>query len=613
MEKNLNDAQMQAVLHKEGTMLVLAGPGSGKTLVITKRIENLIKTGVDPSRILVITFTKAAAKEMKERFLAMGTPGGNRVTFGTFHAVFFKMLKHAYHFQAESIIREEEKNAVLRGLMRSLQVSCDDEAEFIKNFFAEAGLLKNSRIDAAHYYPMSCGKDTFLQLLDGYQKYLRRHRKLDFDDILVETYRLLSEREDLLLAWREQYRYLLIDEFQDVNRIQYDIVRMLAEPANNLFIVGDDDQSIYRFRGAKPEIMLHMPEDYGDAKIVRLSYNYRCPKSVVEMADRVISHNKERFPKELTAVKKEKGLVTAEIFDTKREENLKVIERIRTGKIPPSQTAVLFRTNTQARLLMEQLMEYNIPFKARDLVPNLYEHWIAKDLYAYIRLASGSAKRKDVLMVMNRPKRYLSREGLYEDPVDFTAWKAFYKEQPWIKQRMEAFLDQLERLRKMRPFAAVNYIRKGIGYDAFLQEYEKSRGLEDGSLVEIVDTLQECSRPYASMLEWKEHIKAYTKELKESFGQENGKKDAVTLATFHSAKGLEFDAVHMIDVNEGVTPYKKAVLPTDLEEERRMFYVGMTRAKEELHLYAVKKLYNKTAEKSRFWEEAVISQTSPRP
>ncbi len=607
MKQNLNDAQMQAVLHLDGPMLVLAGPGSGKTLVITRRIEHLIKSaGVDSSHILVITFTKAAANEMKERFLKRMPIEGKRVAFGTFHAVFFQILKHAYHYTAANIIREEERTQLMRELIRSMRLDYEDENELVQGLLSEIGFLKNSRIDLEHYYPASCSKEVFAAAARGYAQLLNRQRKIDFDDMLVYTYELFLERKDILAAWQDRYRYILIDEFQDINRLQYDTVRMLAEPGQNLFAVGDDDQSIYRFRGAKPEIMLHMPKDYKNVQIVNLSYNYRCPQDVVQLADKIIRHNRERFPKELLAAKEHTGSVTAEIFARQREANQRVIERIRDKEAPLCETAVLFRTNTQARVLMEQLMEYNIPFVARDRVPNLYEHWIAKDLYAYIRIAQGSRSRQDFLKIMNRPKRYLSRESLDRDSVSFEAWQAFYAGQPWMEERIERLHEDILAIKKMRPFAAVNYIRKAIGYDGFLTEYAAYRKMESEGLFEVLEALQESSREFASFEAWFAHRKEYQEKLSEQYKARQEQREAVTLATFHSAKGLEFDVVHIIDVNEGITPYKKAVLLPDMEEERRMFYVAVTRAKKRLHLYIPRKINNHDMETSRFLKEAGV-------
>lgn len=610
MKQTLNDAQMQAILHREGPMLVLAGPGSGKTLVVTRRIENLIKNaGVDPANILVITFTRAAASEMKTRFLQRMPQEGSRVTFGTFHAVFFMVLKHAYHFQADNVIREEEKKQFIRETIHSMRLDCEDENELTDGLISEIGMIKNARIPLEHYYPAVCGKEVFGKIFREYHQFLRRRRKIDFDDMLVYTCELFEQRRDILAAWQNKYRYILVDEFQDVNRIQYDVLRMLAEKKRNLFVVGDDDQSIYRFRGARPEIMLHLPKDFPDASIVNLKYNYRCPGNVVAMASKIIACNRERFDKELLAVKGD-GVLTAEVFAAQREENKKVIERILAQETPYSQTAVLFRTNTQARLLAEQMMEYNIPFRMRDTAPNLYEHWIAKDLKAYIRIAEGSRRRRDFLMIMNRPKRYLSRESLEEETVAFDVWQAFYSEQPWVEERIEKLHRDIHAIAKMRPYAAINYIRKAVGYDEFLKEFAEYRKIEAEGLFSVLDELQESAREYPEFSVWFAHMERYKEELKRMESRRMEETEAVTLLTYHGAKGLEFDIVHMIDVNEGVTPYKKAVLPQEMEEERRMFYVGITRTKKELHIYSAKKIHNHEAEQSRFLFEARGNQSS---
>lgn len=604
MNQNLNEAQKKAIMHFNGPMMALAGPGSGKTLVITRRIENLIKNEkVDASHILVITFTKSAANEMKERFFRRMQKEAGQVTFGTFHAVFFKILKHAYHFEASNIIREEERIRFMQEMIYAMKLDYEDEAEWIKDIFSEISMVKNRRIRLENYYPVHCGKDVFSRIFQEYQKFLRQRRKIDFDDMLVYTYELFVERSDILSAWQNKYRYILIDEFQDVNQLQYEIVRMLANPRQNLFIVGDDDQSIYRFRGANPEIMLHVPRDYQDLEMVSLDCNYRCPRDVVQMADRLISHNRKRFPKEISAAKTQGDSITTDLLETQQEEYTRIVQRIQASDTPLSQIAVLFRTNTQSRLLTERLMEYNIPFTVKDKAPGIYEHWIARDMFAYIRIAMGSRSRKDFLMIMNRPRRYISRESLSDETVAFQAWQAFYSDQPWMEERIETLQRDILAIRDMRPFAAMNYIRKAVGYDEFLVEYARDRKIEKEGLAEIIDALQESSRTHASFKEWFDHIEQYQQELEASLKQERTEKEAVTLATFHSAKGLEFDTVHIIDVNEGITPYKKAVLPADMEEERRMFYVGITRARKKLYLYVLKKIHHHDVEASRFLTE----------
>lgn len=604
---NLNPSQERAIRHKTGPMLVLAGPGSGKTLVITERTRFLIEEcQISPSNILVITFTKAAAMEMKQRFrrrIGKDCP----VTFGTFHAVFFMILKHAYHYSAENIIKEEARYQCIREIIAKCRLDYEDENEFITSLLGEIGMVKNAGIAIANYYSKNCAETVFRRIFNEYQEYLYRHKLLDFDDMLVYTKELFTERKDILAAWQNKYQYILIDEFQDINKIQYDIIKMLAGERRNLFAVGDDDQSIYRFRGAKPEIMLHFKEDFKGAEPVLLDTNYRSTEQIVGAAGNVISYNRERFEKQIKAGGGNGAAVEFLLFEGQREENARIIwdiqEAVEHGA-HYEDFAILFRTNLQPRLLMEQLLAYNIPFRTKDSIPNLYEHWIAKDLFAYIRIAMGSRERRDLLQIMNRPKRYISRDSLDEPTVAFDVWEWYYEEQPWVAKRISQLQHDIKVLERLGPYAAINYIRKAIGYDEFLAEYADYRRIKAEDLYDVIEELQASAKDHKDYDSWFAHIDSYTKELQEMYRVQNENRESVALATLHSAKGLEYENVYLIDVNEGVMPYKKAVLEPEIEEERRMFYVGMTRAKKNLHLFAVKKLNNKDAEISRFIKEA---------
>lgn len=605
---SFNTSQHEAILHRDGPMLVLAGPGSGKTYVITERTRYLIKEyGVNPSNILVITFTKAAALEMKERFSRLMDGKSYPVTFGTFHAVFFAILKHAYHYGAENIIREEQRISCIREIIAKHRLEYEDEMEFISAILGEIGLVKNTGISIANYYSKNCAEEIFRRIYSEYHEYLYQHRLIDFEDMLVYTWELFSERKDILGAWQRKYQYILIDEFQDINKIQFDIVKLLAGERRNLFAVGDDDQSIYRFRGAKPEIMLHFKEDFPEAKMVLLDINYRSQENIVEHALNLIGHNRERFEKRIRAGQERGAEVEYAVFKDQREENLRIIRDIAEHKERGrsfSDFAVLFRTNTQPRLLMEQFLEYNIPFRTRDKIPNLYEHWIAKDIFAYIRIAQGSRERRDFLQIMNRPKRYITRESLDEDTVAFDVWEWFFEEQPWVAERIRKLEQDIKKLRRMNPYAAINYIRKGIGYDEFLTEYADYRRIRVDDLYDVLDELQEGAKGFEEFNDWFDHIEEYTKELEQLYREQEQQTESVALSTLHSAKGLEYENVYLIDVNEGLMPYKKAVLEQDIEEERRMFYVGMTRAKKNLHLFSVKQLNQKDADISRFIAES---------
>lgn len=599
-------SQTEAIKHKDGPALILAGPGSGKTAVITERTSRLItEHGVDPSRILVITFTRAAAREMEERFIRrMGKK--YPVTFGTFHAVFFTVLKYAYHFHAGNIIKEDVKYQYMREIVAHMGLEYDDEAEFLSSLFGEISMVKNAGVSLENYYSSNLPEHVFRKIYRAYDEKLRRNRLLDFDDMLVYTYELFSERKDILSAWQKKYRYILIDEFQDINKLQFDIMKMLALPENNLFVVGDDDQSIYRFRGARPEIMLHFDEDYPDAEKIVLKENYRSTANIVDASLRLIGHNTERFRKEIHAAGSSGAAVEFAVYEDQRAENREIIEEIRgyvEGSGTYSDIAILFRTNTQPRLLMEQLMDYDIPFVTRDNIPNLYEHWIAKDIFAYIYMAQGSRTRKNFLQIMNRPKRYISRENVDEEEIAFEVLLDIYRDKPWIAERIEKMEYDLKVIARITPFAAINYIRQSVGYDDFCREYADYRRISEEELFEKLDELQEGAKGYRDFDAWFTHIEEYTEELKRQSEKQRENKNGVLLATLHSAKGLEFQKVYIVDVNEGVMPYKKAVLEADIEEERRMFYVGITRAREKLKLCSVKKLNNHETEISRFIRE----------
>jgi len=612
-------SQLQAIEHGTGPMMVLAGPGSGKTTVITHRVKHLIEVHrVEPGSILVITFTKAAAQEMKQRFMKLMGDRSCPVSFGTFHAVFFSILKHAYRYDASSIIREEERVRIVRELVEQCAMEVEDEAEFTGAILTEISAVKGEMLSLDHYYSKNCSEEMLKKLYLGYQDALVRRNLLDFDDMLVMCYELFRERKDILAAWQAKYKYILIDEFQDINRVQYEIVRMLALPENNLFIVGDDDQSIYRFRGAKPEIMLGFTRDYPQAARTLLGINYRSTAAIVDAACRLIRHNKTRYQKELQAARGAGRPVAVSVWEDAQAETRGMVEEIqdytRMG-YRLSDIAVLYRTNMEPRLLVERLMEYNVPFRMKDSLPNLYEHWITLDILAYISIAYGyglpdgraacrCAVRSEVLRIINRPKRYISRDALEGNVISWDALKAWYQDKDWMVERIEQLEYDLKMISRLAPVAAVNYIRKGVGYDGYLQEYARFRRMKPEELLQVADQLQESAAGYKTMDAWFAHMKEYGEQLKQQARRQERDLDCVTLMTMHSAKGLEFPVVYILDANERVTPYHKAVLDADLEEERRMFYVAMTRARDRLHICYTKERYGKPTERSRFVAEA---------
>lgn len=600
-----NNSQLKAVKHKSGPMLVIAGPGSGKTTVLTARIRNLIEEySVNSANILVITFTKAAANEMKSRFNNMMGRSTN-VTFGTFHAVFFMILRAAYNYSVDSIIKEDVRQNIIKQAIERSRLEPDDLNEMVSNITGEISRVKTETIDINAYYSASCPEEEFRDIYKYYVKTLKKMGLIDFDDMLLYCHELLTTRRDILAKWQQKYQYILIDEFQDINKIQYDIIKLLAKPQDNLFIVGDDDQSIYGFRGSKPEIMLNFDKDYPDTDKVILDTNYRSTGNIVSAAGKVIAHNKVRFAKNINTVNDPGDKVDIIEFNTQAEEYEKIIDNIRKESALDgnySDNAVLFRTNSTAAGFVRKLVEYSVPFVTRDGVPNVFEHWIARDVITYMNIAMGSRKRSDFLQIINRPKRYIGRDYLTDAEISFDNLEKYYEDKNWMIERVDRLKYDILAMASMSPYAMINYLRKGVGYDGYLDEYAQSHNMQVRELYDVMDELMESARSFKTFNEWFAYIDEYGTKLRESYAAMD-KQNAVILTTMHSSKGLEYPVVYIIDANEEITPHKKAVFAPEIEEERRMFYVAMTRAKRRLNIYYARKRYNKEIEVSRFVKE----------
>ena len=608
-----NKEQEEAIMHWDGPAMVLAGPGAGKTYVITNRVKALIdEYGVKPEQILVVTFSKAAAVEMKERFEML--TGGQRlpVRFGTFHSVFFQILRLAYHYEVKDIATPALKYRFLEETLNETGYEVDDKKEFLSDIEKEISRVKGEGIEIDCYFSSACSAEIFQKMYRGYQEKLQRHRCLDFDDMVVYTYQLLKEREDIRRRWQAQFRYLLIDEFQDINRLQYETVCMLAEPENNLFIVGDDDQSIYGFRGAKPGIMLSFPKRFPDTKQIVLGVNYRCSDEIMKAAERLIGKNNERYEKHIVANKGKEQPVHMKKCENLPDEAEKIVAQIQMYQkegIAYQEMAVLFRTNMQMRLLAGKLMEHGVPFTMRENLPNLFDTWMAKDIMCYLQLALGNRSREKFLKIANRPVRYLSRTAFTESEVSFDKLRAYYavKNQEWMEERIWNFEYDLKNLASLSPYAAIHFIRKGIGYDEFLKTYADERNVNADDWFDVLDEMQEMARDKKSIPEFLSFVENYGDTLEE-IRQEQKKQQVkeepgVSLMTMHASKGLEFPVVFVPTLNEDIVPYRKAVQEGNLEEERRMLYVAMTRAKTYLHLSFVKERFHKEAEPSPFLYE----------
>lgn len=583
--------------------MVLAGPGSGKTTVITRRIEYLIrKCNVAPEEILVITFSKEASKEMRERFHKIDTCENAPVTFGTFHGIYFGVLKWAYNLNTESIFSEAEKYKLLYHVTKQLKLDVGDEKEFLQDLAAEISNVKNKRIPIGEYQAACCENSEFRKVYEKYEEERKATRKIDFDDMLVQTHELFVKRPDILCMWQKKYKHILIDEFQDINQVQYDVIRMLAAPEDNLFIVGDDDQSIYQFRGAKPEIMLNFLKDYPNARQILLDVNYRSTKEIVDGASRVIGHNQNRYQKQIKTINEQGMPIQVQALPSPTEESIYIIEEIKKAiqkGSPASEIAVLYRTNTESRNLVETCLEYNIPFQIKEHFTNLYEHFIAKNLITYMKMALGDRSRNSFLNIMNRPNRYIGRDSVETEEVSFENLQKYYEGQEWLQERIKQFEEDLCIIGQMAPYGAIQYIRRGVGYDEFLKKYASRRNMNLEDLNEVLSVIEEHAKAFKTIEEWFAYIEEYIDKLNRQ-KESNNNLDAVRLMTMHSAKGLEFDTVFIMGANEKIIPYKKAEEMEEIEEERRLFYVAMTRAKKRLLISYTKEKSGKQMSASRF-------------
>ena len=611
----LNRGQDEAIKHGNGPCMVLAPPGSGKTLIVTERTRYLIEeSGVRPDQILVISFTRYAAREMKERFERLTAGKNYPVTFGTFHSIFYGILKCAYGIGANNLMSEKESSVLLQEVLDQTDIEStpevEDEEELVRELLREVGMVKNGLCHLKDFHSKYLTQDEFAEVFRSYEHQKKELKKFDFDDMLVQCYALFRKKPEILQGWQKRFQYILIDEFQDINRVQYEVIRMLAAPRYNLFVVGDDDQSIYGFRGAKPELMLYMKQEFPSLRTISLTVNYRSTEFITGAAARVILHNDTRFYKRVQSFRgRGQNVHVQEVLD-EQEEAQYVTEEIQKKLdqgIKPGEIAVLFRAAVQARMISEILSEHRIPFEMRDYVTNFYRHFIVKDMMAYLQLAAGKRDRSLFLTICNRPLRYLARNSMENRQVNFEDLRKFYCDKDWMLDIIDQFDVDVRMMKNMAPYAAIQYIRKKIGYDDFLKEYAEKHQISWKQLMDVMAELEERSKNFKSYDEWEIHIAKYTQELEEQQAKarkiKGERENKVQLMTIHSAKGLEFEDVFVIHANEGEIPHQKAEKKDEIEEERRLFYVALTRAKNNLCISYITQKNGNSIKPSRFVEE----------
>ena len=607
MGKKLNTAQQKAVCHETGPMLVLAGPGSGKTTVLLCRISRLLERGLaKPQEILALTFSKAAAEEMKSRFENLN--GASGVSFGTFHSIFFRILRSRYGWNVEQIFQEEERRSILRNSIEAEKWDIPDLEEYISQFFSQLSLMNSELEQPNRFTPTGMPVEEFRKLYRAYEGYKERHEKLDFDDMLTQCYQLLREDAAVREYWQRKYKFILVDEFQDVNQAQFACLQILAEKHQNLFVVGDDDQSIYAFRGARPDFLLHFPTLYPAAKKVTLNTNYRSTERIVNLAERVIGNNEVRFVKNMKGIGEAGDKVTFFLAEDAAKEAAHIAEKI--GRlldegVPLTEIAVIYRTNLQGGAFARELYKRGIPYDLRDNSGNVYEHWVAKDLLAYLLLAENEESDSALRRILNKPKRYIGKDLLAEAvTMPYTLLRSFFvcpSLKGWQEENLENLRIDLNQIRKRTPYDALKYIRKVIGYDEYLEEFAAYRRTSAQVLQEIADEIMETAKDCADVRSFREQLERLSLQMKEQSRKKGQKRNGVALMTMHGAKGLEFRAVFLPSLVEGIVPHEKGM--DTVAEERRLFYVAMTRASEKLCLSAILQRYEKERKPSRFLAE----------
>lgn len=595
--KSYTTAQKAAICHKNGPLMVIAGPGSGKTFVIVNRINFLIEDlKINPKNILVVTFTKAAAVEMKERFENEFDYKG--VNFATFHSFFLYILKKAYGYKNEDVLDEKDSTELIKRAVDKFKIRQDDTKDIVSLIRAEISDIKRNRVNINDYYSSSCPYDIFRELYTYYEEFKKRNNKIDFEDMSGMTYELLKKREDIAKSLGVNYKYILIDEFQDINLIQYDIIKMIVKYHNNISIVGDDDQSIYGFRGARPDIMLGFEKEFPSCKKVVLDINFRSGKNIVEISKRLIANNKKRFLKEIKAHKDGGNMVRILTSDNRYKECLYIMDDI-NSKISDDKSlsyndfAILYRTNVMANLFVTKLIDYDLPFKIRDGIFCIYDHFIFRDIMSYLRLAYFGYNVSDMLRIANRPLRYLKNDAV-RNSGSFNELLYYYKDVEYMQKKVKELIVCLERIRENDFSHALAIIRYGINYDKYLLDFAQENDINDNELIDIIEDIDVGVKKCKNL----DELNLYVREFKDSIKSNRyDDKPGIRLMTFHGSKGLEFKHVYVVSVNEGITPYKKAKDETDIEEERRMFYVALTRAKEELLISYIKDENNKNKDR----------------
>lgn len=606
----LNPKQKEAVLHTDGPLLILAGAGSGKTRVLTHRIAYLIdECGVNPWNIMAITFTNKAAGEMRERVDNLVGFGAESIWVSTFHSSCVRILRRHIenlgYTTSFSIYDSDDQKTLMRQVFKTLDI---DTKQFKERSVLAAISSAKDKLITPEEFLLNAGGD-FREKKTGeiykeYQKQLKKNNALDFDDLIVKTVELFQNNPQILDYYQERFRYIMVDEYQDTNMAQFKLVSLLASKYRNLCVVGDDDQSIYRFRGADIQNILSFENTFPGTMVIKLEQNYRSTQNILDAANEVIRHNFGRKDKTLWTANGEGDKILFKQFDTAKDEADFVVRQIRDSGYSYQDQAVLYRTNAQSRLLEERCIFYNVPYRLVGGV-NFYQRKEIKDILAYLKTIANGVDDLSVIRIINVPKRGIGTTTIgrvtafaSEHSMSFYDTLKEAKQIPGIgkaAEKISRFIAQMEAFRAMAYSEEysmkdlIDHILEDTGYEEELQEegeIEAQTRLENiEELINKAAAYEEDSE-HPTLDEFLEQV-----ALVADIDNVDDTEDRVTLMTLHSAKGLEFPKVYLVGMEDGLFPGMMSIMSgdkTEMEEERRLCYVGITRAKKELVLTAAR-------------------------
>lgn len=578
----MDQNQIAAVMHLNGPALVVAGPGCGKTKVISERINYLTTNKkISGKNIVAISFTRFSSRELKERTILLNN-NLTSVFYGTFHSFFLNILIRYSSFTYDCVIDENEKKSLLRKILLNKLNLNPVSSDFLTSIISE---IEKEILNSSKSYTKSLeseAKTIIDVIIKSYAAWKIKNKRLDFNDILYTTYDLLYNNEDILKELRKKFKYFIIDEFQDINEIQYKIIKLLIQGEDNLFVVGDEDQAIYSFRGSNPKYITDFLNDFPKGKIYKIVLSYRCPQSILRLSNNLISNNKYRTEKDIITFNNFKGITNIVDYENETNQAINIAKKILRDNLILENTMILYRTNRESLFLMKAFIDFNIRFYVKNFSFNTLNSFVVKDIISYIDF-SLNGSLSSLKNIKNKPNRSITNQDII---------KRFNNHQKWnfiSSRRLNDIYKKGKIIKNLSFTKAVNFILNDIGYKSYAIKYYEINGIDLELLEDVISeflglfpensTLEEGFKQYYSYLSLIDSI---------NFKVNSG----VLLTTVHGAKGLEKDNVFIVSLNEGYFPHKRASLENELEEERRLMYVALTRSKKNLYLSYIKSKTN---------------------